>query len=204
MGMWGWNGRDSKMEQELYVKYIHVYGQISTVRVSREGELYVKYVCVHVCTCVHVRDLMSSSVRSLPVCERCFKSLSMLILKCCWSASFTIPKNSRLQEEKTSPLIFTKIIVNNVSSSLPFPLSLSPFLPSLPLSFPTSLSLPSLSPFLSPYTPVIVVNEPIVEDTVYLMDPESSEFVSLFHVCLWDQQHAPHHTREVSQVEHIV
>ena len=131
------------MEQELYVKYIHVYGQISTVRVSREGELYVKYVCVHVCMCVHVRDLMSSSVRSLPVCERCFKSLSMLILKCCWSASFTIPKNSRLQEEKTSPLIFTKIIVNNVSSSLPFPLSLSPFLPSLPLSLtPFPLSLP--------------------------------------------------------------
>ena len=68
-------------------------------------------------------------------------------------------------------------------------------------SLPSRLS---LSPFLSPYTPVIVVNESIVEDTVYLMHPESSEFVSLFHVCFWYQQHAPHHTREVSQVEHIV
>ena len=52
--------------------------------------------------------------------------------------------------------------------------------------------------------PVRVVSEPVVEDTVDLVDPQTNQLVRLSHPLGGDQQHAAHDAREVAQVEDVV
>ena len=52
--------------------------------------------------------------------------------------------------------------------------------------------------------PVRVVSEPVVEDAVDLVDPQTNQLVRLSHSLGGDQQHAAHHAREVAQVEDVV
>ena len=54
------------------------------------------------------------------------------------------------------------------------------------------------------FRPVTVINESVIEHAVDLVHPEAWQLVSLRHVSLGHQQHAAHHAREVTQVEHVV
>ena len=52
--------------------------------------------------------------------------------------------------------------------------------------------------------PVLIVNEPVIENPIDLVHPEADELVSLAHVAGGGQENTSHHAREISQVEHIV
>ena len=52
--------------------------------------------------------------------------------------------------------------------------------------------------------PVLVVDEPVVEDTIHFMHPEPGKLVSFGQVGAWNQQYPPDHPGEVSQIEDIV
>lgn len=53
-------------------------------------------------------------------------------------------------------------------------------------------------------SPVVIVDEPVSEDAVDLVQPQQHELGQLPQARRGEQERAPHYTREVAQVEHVV